>query len=162
MISEASDVTPVYEDHDDSSIAKGRLRLIRAGHLPDNEYIIWNVYDRKTLALPWGINIFERREDHISRIIREGGLIRYQDRVCAILGKEGLVFKILYEGSSGKEDILPEKINFLELTLNYEGFCRPAKLPFGEEIERPHEISFVNSLVVDWNFVRDLFSDGKD
>ena len=157
-----------YRKADEEALVKEQLNVIRASYLPGKCYIRWKIRDSGldkfaernffTTGEEYK-RLLESRKDYISRMIRKGDLLRYGDHICVVKGAVVLDFLLEQEDETKRSDIFAGEVSFHELKLTYQGSSGLEKLRPTLRQDKPHEITFSNILVDNWDFLRKLFSE---
>ncbi len=102
-------------------------------------------------------NPSELRIKYIARAIKEGRCVGLKDHLYVVNGSVGLEFLLTKQESKQIEHPSGAGIYLHPFSLKYKGWCESYLVPSGEEIRKPDVIR-LSHFLVDWNFVKDLFS----
>ncbi|MBI4147192.1 hypothetical protein HY494_00915 [Candidatus Woesearchaeota archaeon] len=99
----------------------------------------------------------ELRIKYIARTIKEGNCVGLKDHLYVVNGGVGLEFLLSKQESQQIEHPSGAKIYLHPFSLKYRGWCESHLIPSGEEIKKPDVIR-LSHFLVDWNFIKDLYS----
>lgn len=102
-------------------------------------------------------NPSELRIKYIARTIKEGHSMTSKDHLYVVNGNVGLEFLLTKQKPQQIEHPSGAEIYLHPFSLKYKGWCESHLVPSGEEIRTPDVIR-LSHFLVDWNFVKDLFS----
>ncbi|MEK6905174.1 MAG: hypothetical protein AABX24_02110 [Nanoarchaeota archaeon] len=94
---------------------------------------------------------------YIARTIKEGSCVGLKDHLYVVNGSVGLEFLLDKQEPQQIEHPSGARIYLHPFSLKYKGWCESHLVPSGEEIRKPDVIR-LSHFLVDWIFVKDLFS----